>query len=392
MNRQLKDRPVVLIVDDTPSNLGVLVEFLDQNEYTVLLAEDADSAFRRIRVRRPDIILMDVMMPGLDGYETCRRLKRNPLLIDIPVVFMSALTETMNKLKGFEVGGVDYIVKPFDLEEVLARISLHLTVQRQKIQLQELNATKDLFFSIIAHDLRNPFLTIRSYIQLLTQKINQSDVPGLATIKSYSAQLNGVADTTYRLLENLLEWSRLQRGLSRPAFGRVLPAEIVRSILELFERDLKRKEIAVSVDAEADILVTADANMIRTVLRNLLSNAIKFSDRGGLIYVTIRSRSAAIEVEPGEPEPVESDRPGTEGTGAIIRIEDTGVGMDGEQLEGLFRIDRRINTEGTDGERGTGLGMILCKEFVELNGGRIQVFSEKGKGTIVRMSFPSWET
>lgn len=130
-------RPLILVADDTPATLGVLFELLGQNDYDVMVAEDGESALQRVAHTQPDLILLDVVMPNLDGFETCRRLKSSERTRDIPVIFMSGLTETVDKLKGFALGAVDYITKPFQQQEVLARVRIHLTLQRVKAELAE---------------------------------------------------------------------------------------------------------------------------------------------------------------------------------------------------------------------------------------------------------------
>src|SRR6476661_9338672 len=137
MNVSHDNRPLILIVDDTPANLGVLVDLLSAHELAVSVAEDGDSALEQIEFVMPDLVLLDVLMPNLDGYATCEQLKARPATRDIPVIFMTGLTDAVNKVKGFELGAVDYITKPFQHEEVLARITMHLTLQQLKLRLQE---------------------------------------------------------------------------------------------------------------------------------------------------------------------------------------------------------------------------------------------------------------
>ena len=137
MSEGSEHRPVVLVVDDTPDNLGVLFDLLGRAGFEVLIAEDGESALRRVALARPDLILLDVVMPDMDGFVTCERLKQDPVSGDIPVIFMTALTDTIDKVRGFEVGAVDYVTKPFQLEELLARLRTHLTIQNLRVKLQE---------------------------------------------------------------------------------------------------------------------------------------------------------------------------------------------------------------------------------------------------------------
>src|SRR3954471_14359125 len=150
----------ILIVDDTPANLGVLVETLGAAGYQLMVAEDGEEALAQTAQTQPDLILLDVMMPGIDGFETCRRLKARAETCDVPVLFMTALSETADKVKAFAAGGVDYITKPIEHEEALARIRTHLALRRLQRELQEQVALKERFMRIAGHDLRNPLCLI----------------------------------------------------------------------------------------------------------------------------------------------------------------------------------------------------------------------------------------
>ncbi|MCI0396129.1 MAG: response regulator, partial [Chloroflexi bacterium] len=167
----------ILIVDDNPTNLGVVFDYLEQYGFTLLVAQSGESGLQKAEYARPDIILLDVMMPDLDGFETCRRLKSNDKTSDIPVIFMTALGDIESKLKGFEVGAVDYVTKPLHQAELLARIATHLRLrqlthdlQQANDELQKLNANKDKFFSIVAHDLRGPFAPLLMRAQMLARQ------------------------------------------------------------------------------------------------------------------------------------------------------------------------------------------------------------------------------
>jgi two-component system sensor histidine kinase/response regulator len=157
----------VLVVDDDPTNLSVLFNYLAEMGLKVFVAQDGESALEQVDYERPDIILLDILMPNIDGFETCLRLKANPATSDIPVVFMTALSDVEDIIKGFQIGAVDYITKPFHQEEVLARITTHLTLQHQRMKLYELNTMKNKFFSIVAHDMKEVLSTlVRKFIKL----------------------------------------------------------------------------------------------------------------------------------------------------------------------------------------------------------------------------------
>lgn len=359
-----------MIVDDVAENLQILSRMLQQEGFLVRPAPSGQLAVNAAVSEPPDIILLDIMMPGIDGYETCRRIKENKALSDIPVIFMSALSDTFDKIRGFEAGAVDYVTKPFQQEEILARINAHLTIRRQKKELSELNRklfesniTKDKFFSVIAHDLKNAFFPLFSYPDLLARSIDNEDY---GNVRKYAGNIKEHIENSYKLMENLLNWSRVQIGTMDFQPQTVQLYKVGLRCVALIAESANQKAIALSYTVDRDMRVYADPDMTDTILRNLISNAVKFTDVRGRI--TVSARSSDDEVE--------------------ISVSDTGIGISEEDLPKLFRIDQVFKKEGTAGERGTGLGLILCKEFVEKNKGKIRVESEVGKGTTFRFTLP----
>ncbi len=365
----------ILVVDDMPDNLRVLMDMLTAHGYHVRPAPDGEFALNFVRMHRPDLVLLDIMMSGIDGFEVCRQLKANPSTADIPVIFLSALVDIERKVNGFEVGGVDYITKPFRAEEVLARVQTHLTIQRLQHELRqelarrqqaeeglrEANTSKDKFFTILAHDLRSPFTALLGLTETLVENFERFDE---AKMKLILNRLHTASETVYELLNNLLEWSRLERSLLTPEPEPIALTTLVRNIVQLLTINATPKQILLKNLVTEELAVYADLKMLHTVLRNLLSNAIKFTPPGGA--VTISARQAAHQIE--------------------VVVADTGIGIDPKDMAALFRIDAKTSQPGTAGETGTGLGLILCKELVELNGGAIRVESEVGKGSRFRVS------
>ena len=379
MSTQEPNKPTVLVVDDNPTNLQVLLESLRQTGVKILVARSGESAIQQAEYGKPDVILLDVMMPGMDGFETCRRLKTRETFKDVPVIFMTALTETSDKVKGFQVGGVDYITKPLHHEEVLARVSTHLTMRQMRQQLQEqhlllqekhaqlqaINASKDKFFSIISHDLRSPLSAVLTGLRMLTDSKN-----GLSGDEQQEI-ICDARDTTerlYALLENLLSWARIQRGVMEFAPRPLDMRPLLDQNARLFAANAAQKRIAICQTVTEPILICADRAMVDAVIRNLLSNALKFTEAHGTITISASQGDAAVEVA----------------------IADTGVGMSAETLAKLFRLDVRYDQPGTAGEKGTGLGLNVCKEFVEKNNGTISVESVPGTGTMFCLRFPKY--
>jgi len=356
--------PQILIVDDIPANLKVLSEMLKEEGYKVRPVPNGKLALQVAEIEKPDIILLDIMMPEMDGYEVCRKLKENHLLCDIPVIFISALNETNNVVKALKYGGVDYITKPFRAEEISARVKTHIKLRQQSIELQELNVTKDRFFSIIAHDLKGTMGGFMGLTELLTEELSNMS---MEEIQEFLGSMRNSATNLYKLLENLLQWARLQQGGITFRREKILFRPIVFDSIEMIEESAKMKGIEIICDISEQLEVFADSNLIQTVIRNLVSNAVKFSIRGGTVNI-----SAAI----------------TEYENVEISVKDMGIGMDQFMLENLFRIDVRNGRPGTEGEQSTGLGLLLCKEFIEKHGGHIRVESEVGKGTTFTFNIP----
>ncbi|PIE33645.1 hypothetical protein CSA56_11055 [candidate division KSB3 bacterium] len=245
-----------------------------------------------------------------------------------------------------------------------AIISAHNELKQKNKQLQELNASKDKFFSIISHDLKSPFSILLGFAELLAANIEQYDKPKIETL---ACRLLSAANKLYALLENLLTWSKIQRGLMECVPELIRVHDLVRDNIELFAPQAEKKQIALVDDTPHTITIYADVSMIKTVLRNLLSNALKFTSANGTVVVSAQSYNAHY----------------TE-----IVISDTGVGVPPDVLPHLLRIDSQYTHIGTAGEEGSGLGLILCKELVEQSGGSISVQSELGKGTTFSIKLP----
>jgi two-component system sensor histidine kinase/response regulator len=284
-------------------------------------------------------------------------------------------------VKGFKFGAVDYVTKPFNPAELLSRVFTHLelkksrdliTAQNQQLaernlKLQELNATKDKFFSIIAHDLKNPFSTLITLSSLLKDELRKYT---LDEIEKFTRLIYDASERSYNLLENLLAWSRSQTGNIPFHPEKFSLKKIVGDTVKMLGSSAKNKHINLYSEISEDILAFADVKMIATTIRNLLSNAVKFTEDGGEVRITAKDMEEWVE----------------------ITVSDTGVGIKEEDLTKLFRIDVHHSTSGTAQEKGTGLGLILCKEFVEKHGGEIGVKSEVGKGSHFTFALPKVKT
>lgn len=351
----------VLIVDDNSANLGILYNYLDRAGFEAFVAQTGEKAVDLAKSQLPDIILLDVMLPGIDGFEACRRIKQDPDTRDIPVIFISALSEVEDKVEGFEVGGVDYIPKPFQQEEVLARTRAHLTIKRQREELNELNAMKDRFISIIAHDLKGPFSGFLGVADLIIEAGESGDMD---TLREIADSLRDSAEKTYNLLESLLQWARQNKTQCNPQVLDAYPQ--VYETVQLFIQGARQKGVTLDMRVPQDLRILADRGMFDTILRNLINNAVKFTDEGGTVTISAEAGDGMAE----------------------FSVSDTGIGMPEDQKSELFRIDSKVQHRGTRGETGTGLGLLLVRDYVERHGGSIDVESAPDEGSTFHFTIP----
>ncbi len=364
MNSMKTPQSTILLVDDKPDNLDVLLAYLHDAQLRMLVAQSGEEAIHITERFLPDLILLDVMMPpGIDGFETCLRLKANDATREIPVIFITALSDVNDKIQGFQVGGVDYITKPLRHEEVLARVHTHLLLRQQRRQLEIENAAKNKFFSIIAHDLRGPLHSIHELVKANKELLERQEFD---QIKKLLDLEYAATENLTKLLENLLTWARIQQGTIEFRPQTLNIGHLCRYTIEVLKPTAHQKQITLTSDLPGEALVLADMNMVETIVRNLVSNAIKFTPAGGNITISMKHAQHAV----------------------TIAITDTGIGIESDVLPKLFDIDRKYHRAGTAHEKGTGLGLILCKEFVERHGGTIQVKSELNHGSTFSFTLP----
>jgi signal transduction histidine kinase len=363
-------KPYILLVDDTEANLRVLGQLLRAEGWAVAAATRGQQALDIIAQRRPDLVLLDVMMPEMDGFEVCRRLRANPGLRDLPVLFITALTEEESIVRGFREGGHDYIAKPFRQAELVARVRTHLALQqttrraeKQAADLAQLNADKDRFFSIIAHDLRSPLAGLLGLSEALAANIAEFTP---AEIGEATEEMAKASRNLYQLLENLLEWAQLQTGRMECRPTRVELSAALTELADLFGPAVQQKNLRLELKLQP-VTAWVDHRMLHTILRNLMSNAIKFAPLGGVITL----------------------RCGLQNGWAMAEFSDTGFGIAPSQLANLFaRAGQPVSRIGTAGERGTGLGLVLCRDLLESAHGSISAASIPGQGSTFTVLLP----
>jgi len=364
----------LLVVDDNPVNLQLLHKFLASAGYRVLVAEDGESALTQAAEVVPDLILLDVLLPGISGFDACRALRRQETTASIPVIFLTALSRTSDKIEGFRAGGVDFLTKPLQLEEVLARVKVHLELQSLRHELEASNEElrqrdrrRERLLSIIAHDLKAPMAAFVNGTRDLARRSPED--PAFGELVDVLAER---AERMDLFLGSLLEWGRLQvssRSLATESFGL---RESVESVIEHVREAAEAKQIDIRNKVSPELMVDQNRTALQTVLINLITNAIKFTDRGGL-----------VEIRAERTESNESSRE------LRISVRDTGIGMSREQVGRLFLSESRIQQPGTDGESGNGLGLLLLHDLVARMSGAVEVESTPNKGSVFTVTLPS---
>jgi len=352
----------VLIVDDEPSNLEILVNSLQNLEYTVLMTNNASKAFEIAHLKLPDVIITDWEMPNIDGIELVKMIKRNEATHDIPVIMCTGVMMSSGNLKtALDAGAVDFIRKPIDTVELTARLNSAIRLSESLKKIKKLNDNKDKLFEIIAHDLTGPVGNINSILD--PTLIN---LLGLEQLKEFLSSARISISATYSLLQNLLFWARSQRNKIEFSPNEYNLNEIISENIELLLDTANKKNINLAFDTNSKNSAFFDKNMILTVVRNLLANAIKFTPEGGQIKIVIDN---------------EIDK-------SIIRIIDNGIGIKKENLNKIF-ADFGFTSFGTNNEKGSGIGLQVCKDFVNLNSGEIWVESIENVGSEFCFSLPN---
>ncbi len=368
MNYSELKNSIVLIVDDLPQNLEVLGGTLRQKGLQIAIATSGAQALSVAGKKRPDLVLLDISMPEMDGYQVCEKLKSNPDTNDIPVIFLTAKTETEDIIKGFDVGAVDYITKPFKTSELLARVFTQLEIKksrdliaRQKAELEEANNNKVKFFQIISRDLRGPFTGFLGISKILMEEGSKLEE---AELKELSSELHKSMENQYHLLENLLEWSKIQTGRYEVNIDNINLFEVTLNIVSNLSGFAASKNIKIEFDVPNHSIVKADADMLKSIVNNFVSNAIKFTNPGGLIFISVE----------------EDDKTFT------LSVKDNGIGIPDNKKEGIFKIETSYTRLGTQEERGTGLGLVLAKDMAKILNAKIFFESDVNSGSNFHIS------
>ncbi|HEX2862709.1 MAG TPA: hybrid sensor histidine kinase/response regulator [Lacunisphaera sp.] len=346
----------ILIVDDTPANLRALADCITTAGYALMVAEDGEEALAQTRHAVPDLVLLDVMMPGLDGFETCRRLKQAPGTRDVPVIFMTALADTAEKIQGFQAGAVDYLTKPIQHEEALARVHTHLMLRQLRRRLESELALKQQFMRIAAHDLRNPVCLILLSAGLASRARTPEELTGeLAGIQSSARQIQNIIDTFL--------------NVQKSGTGRVNLALLAEAVVAQHQAAADLKRIVLRLEAgDADLPnAVTEAGHAYQALTNYVSNAIKFLPEGGRIVVRLSLRAGRLRLE----------------------VQDDGPGVPAAERPALFTEYARLSVRPTGGEESTGLGLSIVKHLIESQDGCVGADFPDSGGAIFWFELPA---
>ena len=360
----------ILVVDDDAKNRELLRDLLEAKGHSVVEAESGQQALEMVAAGRPDVVLLDVMMPGMDGFEVCRRLKGNPETAPIPVLMVTALEERSDRITGIDAGANDFLTKPVDPQDVVLRVrnavaakKLYDQLQGSYDRLKELEALRDNLTHMIVHDLRSPLTGIMGFMQLVQMQAGQK-------LDDTESQFLGKAlascSTLLEMINSLLDVNRLEEGKMplKPATCdlRALADEAIETLGAATEG------IKLQVDRPAEeVIAHCDPEVIRRVIANLASNAIRFTPRAGEVRL-------ALESDPER---------------ARVSVTDSGPGIPPEYREKIFEKFGQVEAREDNRKYSTGLGLTFCKLAVEAHGGRIGLVSEVGRGSTFWFELPA---
>jgi two-component system sensor histidine kinase/response regulator len=364
-----RSKASVLIVDDAPANLQLLAGILKGDQYTLRAVPSGALALAAAETLPPDLILLDITMPDMDGYEVCQRLKRNPTLAPVPIIFISALSETLDKVRAFEAGGVDYVTKPFQAEEVRARVRTHLSLralqkdlETRYEELRKLQELRDNLTDMIVHDLRSPLTSVMGYLDLLN-----ADAAGLGgDFPKFVTEAYDGSTRMAEMINSLLDVTRLEAGempLDRQNLD--LSAVAVDAAKSLGGLMIGRDVQHAAPDGA--VVCQCDGALIRRVVANLLGNALKFTPATAPIAIRVTRPPAAARIE----------------------LQDAGPGIAAEDLPRIFDKFGQGAAGRKKKRSSSGLGLAFCKLAVEAHGGRIGVESVVGRGTTFWFELPA---
>ncbi len=361
LNNPLVSKPLVLVVDDNPNNIQAVGANLINHNISISMADSGKKALKSISIKKPDLILLDIMMPELDGFEVARLIKENPDTKDIPIIFITAKASAEDIVEGFEKGAVDYITKPFNPSELISRVNTHLKLKKfqdvinlRNKELENLNIELNELIGITAHDLKNPIYNIR----LLAKTLQENDISKEDT-DEFINDIVITSDKMLELIKNILEVNSAEQGKIKVNLTDTDIKVITEHIIKNYFDRASAKNINIHFDANNfNTTVWTDEKYFTQIIDNLLSNAVKYSEYGKNVWVTITNDEK----------------------NAFISIKDEGPGLSEEDQSKMYLKFTRLTPKPIGDESSTGLGLSIVKKYVELIDADIILHSELGKG------------
>jgi two-component system sensor histidine kinase/response regulator len=370
-----ENEPIILVVDDTEDNLDLLEFALKRKPVKMIRASSGKECLAIAEEKKPDIILLDIQMPEMDGFETIKRLRANSATAKIPVIFLTAQRKDADSIAtGLALGAEQYLTKPIDTDELLVRTKMLIELKRAQAELER---TKSDFMAMLVHDLRSPLIGIKSVIELL-----QDSGKGSPLNDDHFELLGSAHASSKKLLElisDFLDLSKYEAGTTSFDRRRVPVGQFIDPVVRQMDIQFKQRTVKLVKNVPEGLpQVFVDAAKTEQVVMNLLSNALKFTKAGGMI---------AIDAAPWQEEVVTAEGKKTR-SGVRVSITDNGVGIAAEELPLLFERYRQTSSSKIVKQKGTGLGLVICKLIVEAQGGRVAVESEPGKHTTFSFTLP----
>lgn len=361
----------LLVVDDVQTNVLLLKALLGKEGYGILVANNGQEALEVIRNENPDLILLDVMMPGMDGFEVAERLKSEEFRCEIPIIFLTALDDTQSIVNGFKLGVGDFISKHFRKEELMVRIKHQLSlvaarriIEEKNEELRKTIAGRDKMYSVIAHDLRSPMASMKMLLNTIMMSVEKDKIdPDIFDMLEMS---NKTSEEVFSLLDNLLKWTKSQLGKLTVIPQKLDISGLADGVVEVMNSVAEVKHIKLIRTDHESFFVYVDIEMIKSILRNLISNAVKFSNPDSEIKVGIKAEDGKV----------------------IVSVTDSGKGIKKEDQHKLLKDSTHFTTYGTNSEEGSGLGLLLCRDFARKNGGELWFESEENLGSVFSFSLP----
>jgi signal transduction histidine kinase len=362
--------PSILVVDDNVENLRLLTQTLSPHGYKIRVAKDGKRALAAVEAQPPNLILLDIMMPDMDGYEVCRRLKAHPQTRDIPVIFISALDETLDKVKAFRVGGVDYVTKPFEVEEVLVRVETHLTLRELQRRLEQQVNELDAFAHTVAHDLKSPLGILQGYADIIAFEARNMES---SLLRESAAMVSKTVMKMSNIVDELLLLSTIRQMTDVP-FEVLDTGDIVKGACERLAGMMKEYPVTLVLPDEWPE-AWGYGPWVEEVWVNLISNALKYGRDG---------EEAMARVELGAQRVFEGSEP-------YVRfwVRDHGPGLEPEEQGQLFKEFARLHQLHAQGH---GLGLSIVRRIVERLGGQVGVESAVGEGSSFYFILPAKRT